>query len=498
MTQLVGVSGQSALAAPAPANRMAWVPAQSRKAANAYRCIDTIVAVLVLLGVLVALNLYEMPRGVAHFLAYRVTVKNLLLLSAFAVVWPLILTRSGMYARPVLAMNQGLVPRAVVACTGGSLIALVFPLSSTSGAVPVMSIAYFWVAVTLATIVERKLIHAFAAPTRTPALQDIIIVGSGPMALRLYQVIAAEQPPCHRLLGFVDTVGYEPCASEIEDQLLGTIDDLEALLMRTVVDGVLIALPVKSRYSEIQRVIDICERAGVECNYLAHIFRSSLAKPRYYGDQSGQVVSYVVAPDDYRLMIKRAIDIAGAVAALVVFAPVMIAAALAVAMTSPGPILFRQERYGLGKRRFTMYKFRTMVANAEALQSTVEALNEAVGPIFKIRRDPRMTPIGRWLRSTSIDELPQLFNVLRGEMSLVGPRPMSVRDVHQFSDAWLMRRFSVRPGITGLWQVSGRSHLPFDQWIKLDLRYIDSWSLSLDLKILVRTVPAVIRGHGAA
>jgi lipopolysaccharide/colanic/teichoic acid biosynthesis glycosyltransferase len=145
-----------------------------------------------------------------------------------------------------------------------------------------------------------------------------------------------------------------------------------------------------------------------------------------------------------------------------------------------------------------MFKFRSMTVGAEARLAEVEARNEQSGPIFKIRNDPRLTPIGRFLRRTSIDELPQLFNVLKGDMSLVGPRPMSLRDVGLFSESWLMRRFSVRPGITGLWQVSGRSNLSFEDWITLDLKYIDGWSLLLDLVILLRTVPAVLKGSGAA
>ncbi len=161
-------------------------------------------------------------------------------------------------------------------------------------------------------------------------------------------------------------------------------------------------------------------------------------------------------------------------------------------------MFFAQERYGYMKRRFRMLKFRTMVENAEALQIELEVQNEASGPVFKIRNDPRITPVGRFLRRSSLDELPQLWHVLTGEMSLVGPRPLPVRDVGHFEEPWLMRRFSMRPGLTCLWQISGRSDLGFDRWIALDLEYIDRWSLWLDLEILLQTVPAVLRGRGAA
>ncbi len=166
--------------------------------------------------------------------------------------------------------------------------------------------------------------------------------------------------------------------------------------------------------------------------------------------------------------------------------------------SGPGPIVFTQRRFGYNRRQFHMYKFRTMVADAEQQQASLESQNEAAGPVFKIRRAPRITPIGRILRKTSIDELPQLFNVLKGDMSLVGPRPLPVRDVSRFNEAGLMRRFSVRPGITCLWQVTGRSNTGFAEWVQLDLEYIDNWSLSLDAQILIRTVPAVLAGNGAA
>jgi lipopolysaccharide/colanic/teichoic acid biosynthesis glycosyltransferase len=182
---------------------------------------------------------------------------------------------------------------------------------------------------------------------------------------------------------------------------------------------------------------------------------------------------------------------------LVPLAPIMLAAAVAIRLTSDGPAIYAQERYGHNRRRFRMFKFRTMVQDAEQLQASLESQNEASGPVFKIADDPRITPLGRFLRRTSIDELPQLFNVLRGDMSLVGPRPLPLRDVDRFTRTCDLRRFSVRPGVTCLWQISGRSGIGFDDWIRLDLQYIDRWSLLLDLRILVGTIPAGLRGTGA-
>jgi len=176
----------------------------------------------------------------------------------------------------------------------------------------------------------------------------------------------------------------------------------------------------------------------------------------------------------------------------------MLLAALFIKITSPGPILFKQERVGQNKRKFTIYKFRSMIIDAESKMQQIEHLNEVSGPAFKIKLDPRITPVGRFLRKTSVDELPQLVNVLKGDMSLVGPRPLPVRDYEGFSEDWHRRRFSVRPGITCLWQVGGRGSVTFEKWMELDMQYIDKWSFWLDVKILAKTVPAVLKGSGAA
>jgi exopolysaccharide biosynthesis polyprenyl glycosylphosphotransferase len=298
------------------------------------------------------------------------------------------------------------------------------------------------------------------------------------------------------VVGFVDTPA-SPAAGPIQRRLLGDLGQLESLLMHRAIDEVLIALPMKSCYSEIQEAIRVCQRVGVRSRYLADIFEYT-GNGHANASDSPTVIDIPIAADDYRLLIKRMIDVLGATAGLILLSPLLLAVAIAIKVTSRGPVLFAGERYGYNRRRFRMYKFRSMVHNAEELQHLYEDRNEVEGPIFKIREDPRITPLGRILRRTSIDELPQLYNVLIGDMSLVGPRPMATRDVQQFTEAALMRRFSVRPGITCLWQVSGRSNLGFDDWIALDLRYIDQWSLVLDLLILVRTVPAVLKGTGAA
>jgi exopolysaccharide biosynthesis polyprenyl glycosylphosphotransferase len=205
-----------------------------------------------------------------------------------------------------------------------------------------------------------------------------------------------------------------------------------------------------------------------------------------------------VTQQGWPLFAKRVVDLSIALVLLIGLSPVLLLVTFLVKLTSSGPVFFQQKRVGLNKRQFTMFKFRTMVPNAEKLQEMLLDQNEMSGPVFKMRNDPRTTPIGKILRKTSLDELPQLLNVVKGDMSLVGPRAMSVRDYEFFDQDWQRRRFSVRPGITCLWQVKGRNSLPFDKWMELDMQYIDKWSLWLDFEILLRTIPAVLRGTGAA
>ena len=198
------------------------------------------------------------------------------------------------------------------------------------------------------------------------------------------------------------------------------------------------------------------------------------------------------------LLVKRVLDLAGSVVALVVLSPVCAIATILVKVTSPGPVFFRQTRLGLNGRTFTLYKFRSMYRDAEERRAALAGRNEMSGPVFKIKDDPRITPVGKWMRRFSIDELPQFWNVLAGDMSLVGPRPLPIRDYEGFQQDWQRRGFSVKPGMTCLCQVNGRSNVPFERWMELDMEYIDQWSLWMDFKILAKTIPAVLKGAGAA
>ncbi len=457
---------------------------------------DAVLGVVLLLLVVIVGNADGMPRGLNEFLAVRISLKNVLLLTGFAVTWPLVLWSCGLYRVARLQDGKGEWPRLLVASLIAGLIAMIFPLTSQSGAAQPMHAFIFAMMVAPSAAVVRSGVRAARQGTRQPPARRTLIVGSGPNAAQVYRGFDANPLVRRQALGFVDT-DPQPALVATGLPYLGSVDSLEQVLMRLVVDEVLITLPVKSRYEEIQRAIGACELVGVSATYPAPIFSTGQTNSRIKEHAMATVMALPLAHYDARHGVKRVIDIVGSAVMLLVLSPLFALVALAIRSTSPGPVFFRQERFGFRRRHFHMLKFRSMVDGAEAMQPGLEAHNEAAGPIFKIKADPRMTRIGKFLRRSSLDELPQLWHVLTGEMSLVGPRPMSLRDVARFEDPWLMRRFSVRPGLTCLWQVSGRSNLTFAQWIALDLEYVDRWSLALDASLLLKTIPAVLKGTGA-
>jgi exopolysaccharide biosynthesis polyprenyl glycosylphosphotransferase len=252
-------------------------------------------------------------------------------------------------------------------------------------------------------------------------------------------------------------------------------------------------------FGRVEKAIQVCEREGVESWLVADFFQTQISRTSFDDFYGRPVMVFRSAPENsWQGVLKQVMDVIGALVLILVFSPVFLGAMLAIRFTSPGAILFKQERCGLNGRPFTMLKFRSMVSDAEQRKQELAELNEMSGPVFKVSNDPRITPVGRMLRKYSVDEFPQLFNVLRGEMSLVGPRPLPVDEVERFDDPAHRRRLSVKPGLTCLWQVSGRNNLrDFDEWVRLDLHYIDNWSIWLDLKILWRTIPVVLTGAGA-
>jgi len=329
---------------------------------------------------------------------------------------------------------------------------------------------------------------------------NVLIAGTNTRAIDFAQIIAGRPDIGYRLLGYVDDhwVGSE--LRPADARIVSNFEGFRSFLRDHVVDEVVLALPIKSLYAQVDKMIRFCREQGVVVRMLGDFFEPSYGKARIDQFETNPIMTFFNSPiDGLPVLAKRALDIAASLIMLLFFSPLLLITAFLVKADSSGPALFVQERVGLNKRRFRMYKFRTMVTNAELLQKELESQNELSGPIFKIRRDPRITRIGRFLRKSSLDELPQLLNVFKGDMSLVGPRPMSVRDYECFEHDWYwqQRRFSVRPGITGLWQVSGRDSIDFPERMTLDIRYVDQWSLWLDLAILMKTIPTIVAGNAA-
>jgi len=436
-----------------------------------------------------------------QFLAMRTRVVNFAIFIAALAMCHCVFLICGLYRSRRLSQRRAEVLDIVKAIT---LTSACFAILSVVFSVRMITLPFlvvFWALGLVIVTVARLSLRLFAAHLRARGkdLRYMLILGSNRRAVDFAETILSHPERGFRILGFVDDAW--PGMSVVESTGLKVVSDYAGLaeyLRKNVVDEVAVFLPLGSFYKHSSEVAMLCQEHGIIMRFNSNVFGLKTSRWRsedFEGDQ--YVTTSTGLSEPWQQGIKRGIDIAVALIALLLLSPLLIATAIAVKLTSPGPVFFLQERIGINKRRFKIFKFRTMVPNAETLMAKLEAQNEAGGPVFKMRNDPRITPIGKLLRKTSIDELPQLLNVLAGDMSLVGPRPLPVRDFEGFNEDWQRRRFSVKPGITCLWQVKGRSGITFDQWMRLDLQYLDEWSLWLDLKILAKTVPAVLRGSGA-
>ncbi len=278
--------------------------------------------------------------------------------------------------------------------------------------------------------------------------------------------------------------------------VLGSISEIPQIIHRQPVDEVMFCLP-KSMLDELEDMFLLLEDEGINARVMLNFFPHLVAKVQLEELHGIAFLTFTTVPtDEFMLTVKRALDLSISCLLLVLLSPLLLVTAVMIKLTSPGPVLFRQERIGLHGRKFILYKFRSMYKDAEERKRALLDSNEMDGPVFKMKNDPRITPLGRFLRRSSIDELLQLWNVLNGDMSIVGPRPPLPGEVKQY-ERWQRRRLSMKPGLTCLWQISGRNKIGFKDWIKLDLQYIDNWSLLLDCKIFLKTIPVVLLGRGA-
>ncbi|MBF5042762.1 MULTISPECIES: sugar transferase [Myxococcaceae] len=321
----------------------------------------------------------------------------------------------------------------------------------------------------------------------------VIVVGSGAQAEAICRMLRTRSEHGAELVGLVTEEHDTPVPPGV--RRLGILADSEAIFRREIVDEVIFAVP-RTALFEVQSAFQAAEDLGLDTRLCLTFLPNRFARVGFSELDGVPSLSFTSAPGKpLELVLKRAFDIIVSLTALVLLAPVFGAIAVAIKLTSKGPVFFSQSRTGLNGREFRLWKFRSMVVDAEARLKELASQNEMSGPVFKIDRDPRITGIGHFIRRTSLDELPQFWNVLIGDMSVVGPRPLF--DVKQYDERWQCRRLSVKPGITCTWQISGRNQIDFATWMKLDLAYIDQWSLGLDLKIFLKTIPAVLLGKGA-
>ena len=469
---------------------------------NALKLFDLVVVVL-------AFGLATVPAlGVGHtvsmadFFSMRVKVGNFLIFLGQVILWHALFSVCGFYKSRRLSSRTAEVADIARATLLGTLclagVSLLFHIRMAS----LPFVLAFWVLSTLMLVCSRLALRAVLAQTRLHGrnLRHMLIVGSNARAIQFADKIQGRPELGYRVIGFADQpwdgIGQ---LSQRGYALACNLDSLPEFLRTSVVDEVVIALPIRSFHDDASRIAGLCEEQGILSRLLTNIFNLKVAHEHAEDLEGDSWITHSTGlSEGWPLVVKRIVDFSVALVAVIAVFPIMLLAALLIKATSAGPILFSQKRVGHNKRKFMMYKFRTMVVDAEKQIDGLQHLNEVSGPVFKIKHDPRITPIGKLLRKTSIDELPQLFNVLKGDMSLVGPRPLPVRDYERFSEDWHRRRFSVRPGITCLWQVNGRSSIAFDKWMELDMQYIDKWSLWLDLKILAKTIPALLKGSGAA
>ncbi|PYQ27846.1 MAG: UDP-phosphate galactose phosphotransferase [Acidobacteria bacterium] len=351
-------------------------------------------------------------------------------------------------------------------------------------------------------VAEKILVRSIARWVRSKGLnyRTLLIVGTGRRATDIAHMILGHKYWGYKILGFVSD-GHHLSNGWARYRVYGSVPDLKRILeaheINEPIDEVVFAV-TRKKLDEMKQIFLMCEELGIRTRVAMNFFQNRVARLEIEELEGVPFLTFTTTPsNETHLAFKRLIDVGVSLVMLALAVPAILIAALLIKLTSPGSILFKQPRVGLNGRKFTLYKFRTMIADAHARREEVAHLNEMNGPVFKAKDDPRVTPVGRFLRRFSLDELPQFWNVLKGDMSLVGPRPPIPEEVASYH-RWHRRRLSMKPGMTCLWQISGRNDIDFDRWMQLDLQYIDNWSPTLDFKILLRTIPAVLSGKGAS
>ncbi len=468
-----------------------------------FQLVDLVLLVLSFSAATLPVLFTEGLQSFAAFLALKIKLQNFVAFVILVWLWRLVFAMLNLYGSKRHASRRAEATDVLKATSICTIILISFSLILRFRMVDLQFIEIFWVSSTFLIAGTRITVRTWLRHIRAKGqnYRNMLIVGSNSRAIEFAKTVP-HRPEwgCH-VVGFADDDWHG--VDELDAAGFVRVCDFATLptyLRRSVIDEVVITLPVRSFHEHSSKIVEMCEEQGIIVRVLSDVFDLKNRQPEHF-DEAPVITHYAGPLQGWPVLIKRLLDIVISATMLLILAPAMILTAIVIKLTSRGPILFVQKRVGLNKRIFNIYKFRTMVIDAEKRLAQIEHLNEVSGPVFKIKSDPRITVVGSFLRKTSIDELPQLLNVLKGDMSLVGPRPLQMRDYELFTEGgpdWQRCRFSVRPGITCLWQVNGRSAIPFEQWMELDQQYVRKWSLWLDMQILVKTIPAVLKGSGAA
>ncbi|MBM3333097.1 sugar transferase [Candidatus Sumerlaeota bacterium] len=438
---------------------------------------------------------------------YETTLRQVLLILVLVpVATVLALAHNKFYTSTRIYSLATIARQAAVSCFEGMVVCYAVlaiagrlvnpPYYPSRGMVVLTAVFYFFLLLAKSLMLGRILKRL---RQRGRNVRTLLLVGNGGPVKEFIQVVSSHPLWGFRIEGIVSDKLTAPNDETVEGvPVLGSLPQLFNVVQSRAIDEV-IFLPCYITLDDLSPYLEGCEEMGVRASLSLNFYQPSIAKPLFERVKDIPLVCYSPTKEmNLALMFKYTFDRIAAAILLVIASPIMALTSLAIKLTSKRgePVFFGQTRVGLNGRLFKLWKFRSMCVDADKDLEKLRAMSEVDGPVFKMRDDPRITPIGGFLRRWSIDELPQLFNVLRGEMSLVGPRPPTAPEVAQY-DRWQRRRLSMKPGITCLWQVSGRSKLSFETWVKLDLQYIDNWSLLLDFKILLRTVVAVLKHEGA-
>jgi exopolysaccharide biosynthesis polyprenyl glycosylphosphotransferase len=442
------------------------------------------------------------PLSFERLLSFQVSIKEIIFFSSLLLAWHILFSLFGLYRSWRVSTRKREITDLLKADLLGTLtLCIAARLFNVSMATPLF-LGVFWVTATIIGVLSRLLLRWGLGWIRVRGrnLRYVLIVGTDDRAVSLAHLIETKAKLGYCLSGFVNGNGER--IRRVQEAGYPVVTDFKgfpSFVRDRVVDEVWIGRPRDVIEGELSRIVIFCRNCGIIIRYFSGSLDSIQALSENMSFEDDSVFTCYPGPVEANFLLgKRLMDILGSLALLGILSPLLVIGAILVKLTSPGPVFFVQERIGLNRRKFRLYKFRTMCQGAEQRLSELEHLNEISGPVFKMANDPRLTRIGKFLRKSSIDELPQLFNVLKGDMSLVGPRPLPVRDYNGFDEDWYRRRLCVLPGMTCLWQVNGRNVIPFEEWMGLDLKYIDQWSLRLDLHILLKTIPAVLKGSGAA